>query len=630
MVAELANSFLILVLILDFLSINILSLKYFKAHTEFYRINKLLANLQFIFISLSFFSLIYCFYISDFSVVLVAEYSSTKKPLIYKLAGSWGNHEGSMLLWLWEFHLINFIFNNYSKIEDNIKSNIITVQSVISLLIGLFIYNSSNPFIQIDPIAEGRGLNPLLQDIGLAIHPPILYLGYVTLSLSFSYSIVTLIKGEFCYKSIGFLKPYINISWVCLTLGITLGSWWAYRELGWGGFWFWDPVENVSLMPWLSATALIHMINVVIKRKILASWFVFLSILSFSLNLFGIFIVRSGILTSVHSFASDSSRGSYLLMILMFVTTTSFSIFAFRAHKINTYHRLMLLTKEGSVLINNLLLITASFIILIGTLYPLIYQFFNKQISVGEGYFTHTFIPFFIFILFIMGASSEFKWKESTKFPVNNLIELFTAILLAIYISYNTSGLEFKYFAALTASLFLIINMMRLIIRKLILHKKAGKIILTSYIMLVAHLGLGIAGFSITINAYNQLENNEYMNKGDVLEIGSYKVKLNKIDYSKKYNYYIRKAEFVVLKANKELKYLYPEFRFYELEQTTTYESDIYHSLFGDIYIVIGEEKDNKLAVKLYFKPMISYIWLASIIMCLAVIAEFGKWSRVK
>ncbi|MDA0763907.1 MAG: heme lyase CcmF/NrfE family subunit, partial [Proteobacteria bacterium] len=377
---------------------------------------------NFILISSSFSILLYSFIISDFSLLIVTNNSHSLKPLIYKISGLWGNHEGSLMLWTLILTFFTYLISrNKSQISFKLLSSILGVQTIILFSFLAFILFTSNPFERLEtPPIDGKGLNPLLQDPGLAFHPPILYLGYVGLSVSFSFAVAALITGEINQIWARQIRPWITIAWSALTLGIALGSWWAYYELGWGGWWFWDPVENASFMPWLIATALLHSVRLLETRLILVSWTVLLAILGFSFSLLGTFIVRSGLLTSVHAFATDPSRGIFILIILTIATGVPLILYAIRSSDLYTEKKIefSVFSKETALLINNLFLSTATLTILIGTLYPLFLDAFNgEKISIGPAYYNATFAPIMAPVILIMAIAPFLNWGTKIKIP---------------------------------------------------------------------------------------------------------------------------------------------------------------------------------------------------------------------
>ncbi len=584
--------------------------------TGLIKIFALSVNTVFVCITLSLASLIYSYAVSDFSVLNVYLNSHTAKPLIYKITGTWGNHEGSMLLFVWLISLFNFLFQFLSKYEG--KKEILSFQSLILLLFSSFLIFASNPFERIFPTPEnGLGLNPILQDIGLAIHPPILYIGYTGLSIILSFAVTALLNGKFGNDWARHCMPWLLASWGFLTFGIGLGSWWAYRELGWGGFWFWDPVENSSLLPWLSALALFHSIYVLEKRKALATWVLFLSILTFTLSMLGFFLVRSGILTSVHSFANDPARGLFILLIITIVSGYAFLLFGLRSHKFKTDVSFSLVSREGSILFNNLFIITLLAIVALGTLYPIILQqFTGASVSVGAPYYNITFNVVAMVLLVIAGIGPILKWqndeilKNYKKFVLSDVL----SILAAIYVFW-LQGYKF------TFSLFGIYCSVWLIVAVVVWSKiyTLKKFPSSHYGVFLSHLGIGLLAFSISILSGWKQEKELVMKKGENVEIAGYNLLFKNAITGVKSNYVYRQGEFSVNKGNREVAILFPQTRFFPVEGSQTTETAIYSNPISDIYIVIGssfnpKDASNGYAVRVYYKPAINLIWLSCLL----------------
>ncbi|MFT6107063.1 MAG: cytochrome c-type biogenesis protein CcmF [Rickettsiales bacterium] len=535
------------------------------------KIIKSLSLVNFILCSTSFLFLISLYVISDFSVLNVYQNSHSLKPLIYKISGAWGNHEGSMLLLLCILNFYSAAFAFFSKIEDRQKTITLAIQSLIIFGFSCFIIFSSNPFLKNFPTpSEGLGLNPILQDIGLAMHPPMLYLGYIGFALIFSISISALlcekVDREFAHK----LKPWLMFSWSFLTLGIGLGSWWAYRELGWGGFWFWDPVENVSLMPWLCATALVHSITILAKNNHFKIWSCFLAILSFVFCLLGIFLVRSGIITSVHSFANDPTRGIFIITLLLIFGGAGFLIFFFKSAKIQTSSSMFKLSsKNGMVLVNNFLMCLALFIVALGTLYPLILQlFFDTSISIGPSYYNKLFTPIAIALLCLM---------------------------------------------------------------VLVPSVRLGKF--SSKSMFLAHIGIFMIILAIAGNAVFSKTKELNMKFGDKTNISGYEIEFQNVDYVAGKNYLARQGIFIINKNSRQVAILNPESRYYPENDQTTTEADIKSFIFADLYLVMGGKDDmgsgiENYAIRIYHKPFMSFIWLGCVMIFVGGILTVTKRSH--
>jgi cytochrome c-type biogenesis protein CcmF len=578
-----------------------------------------------IFTAMSFSCLIYSYAVSDFSVLNVFNNSNTVKPFLYKITGTWGNHEGSMLLIVLILSLYNFAFMRFSGLENDLKNDINRIQSFITTGFFGFIIFTSNPFETISPVPEnGLGLNPLLQDIGLAMHPPILYIGYIGLSLGLSFSIVALVRGSADKTWAISLKKWTLFSWSFLTLGVGLGSWWAYRELGWGGFWAWDPVENASFMPWLAATAFLHSLIVMEKRETLKIWTILLGIFTFSLSLMGIFLVRSGVLTSVHSFASDPKRGIFILLFLGVVINASFILFALRAHKLKQQNDFALLSKEGSILIGNMLLVVACATVLLGTLYPIFLDIFSgHRVSVGAPYFNATFVPMILPVLLLAGISPMLKWsKDNLREIWKKTYKLFAITLIAALLVYFIPDKKsWIAVVAISFSVFLIASMLNRFLEKM---KSSGKISYTFCSMALAHIGVAVLVIGVTAVSIWGTEEEQVIKIEESIKIAGYDIKLKEMYIGADENYLMRQGVFLVTNPHgDELATLKPEIRYYPVEQSNTTESAIYYSLLSNLYVVMGDT-DGKggFVVRVYNKPMINLVWLGCLLM--AVGGVFG------
>ena len=564
-------------------------------------------------------ALIYAYVISDYSISNVYLNSHHLKPLIYKISGAWGNHEGSILLLSLILSAYNLAFMNLSKISYPEKAIIITCQSLILSGFLAFTAFTSNPFLTIFPVPKaGLGLNPLLQDIGLAMHPPMLYTGYIGFSLIFSFAIAALLKSRLDKYSIKMIKPWLMLCWSFLTVGIGLGSWWAYRELGWGGYWFWDPVENVSLMPWLCATALFHSLIITEKTGNFKVWSCFLAILSFILCLMGIFLVRSGILTSVHSFANDPARGIFVICFLLLVGGSAFIIFAFKAYKLGDKGKnFALFSKSALILINSFLLCLALFIIVLGTLYPLLLQVFTENsITIGAVYYQQLFAPLTALTLLLMIFIPFLKLESFAGFNSKIVKKLLLSAILSILITcYISASDNFEYnftsllvlFGALTvlfSSLLYLFNLKQ----KYKLNK------LTTYAMLLGHLGFALVIIGICTVSLLKQEKETAVKIGDNIDFIGYKINLNKVENVIGKNYIARKGVFII-KSGKDIFELSPETRYYPVADKNTNEAAIKHSLANDFYIVLGnKDEEERFAVRIYYKPLISLIWIGCLL----------------
>jgi cytochrome c-type biogenesis protein CcmF len=588
------------------------------------RLNIVLTELQFYFTCAAFACLIYAYVTSDFSLFNVYSNSNSSKPLIYKIAGSWGNHEGSMLLMIFSISAFSFVFSLFSKFTDEVKSQILSIQSAISLALLIFTIFTSNPFSSISPIPlEGLGLNPLLQDLGLSTHPPILYLGYVGFSLTFSCAIVILLRGGEIENWAKLIKPWIILPWSFLTLGIGLGSWWAYHELGWGGFWFWDPVENASLMPWLISTALLHSISVCINTGGLVIWSLLLSILTFCLSLLGTFLVRSGILTSVHSFAHDPKRGIYILIILSIISILSLLIFACRAHKLTNIKVFTFFSKEGGILCANIFLSASAACILLGTLYPIFFELFTtRQITIGQPYFVSTGLPIFLPLFGLAAIFSPLKWNKNA-IPLRKwlLQIIFTFLLLSAFFSQVPLPSPQAIIAMFLCTQ-LLIAMLWYYLTQLFLQKPLP---LTVHSMVIAHIAVALIGLSITMTTNYASEYRVVLSPNLSVTAGKYLLTLREVQYVQQQNFISRQVRVNILENNRIIE-LIPESRYYPVEKITTQEAAIFSRLFSDLYLAVEDlAADHSVIVRLYYKPMMSCLWGSVLLLTCAALLPLLK-----
>ena len=563
---------------------------------------------------LSFFSLMYAYVVSDFSNYNVFQNSHSNKPLIYKISGTWGNHEGSMLLWLCILSIFSFFFSFTKNIEDNFQKLTLIIQAFLHILFGLFIVFTSNPFLVNSILVnEGLGLNPILQDPGLAVHPPILYAGYVGYSIVFSIAIAGLFQNtddEWIYVA----KKWSLISWTFLTGGIALGSYWAYYELGWGGWWFWDPVENISLMPWIAGLALVHSLMMVRGEQAIKKWIVFLSILCFSLSVFGTFLVRSGILTSVHSFAADASRGIFILLIFFIVTGFGFLVFMLKEPKKSNALNLLFINKVSALVINNILMIIATLTILLGTIYPIIIEvLYNKRISVGGPYFNSTVIPIMIPGFLLMSIAPILSWQtnkinNSKKYVLAFIILSVFVLIQSYFLDFNTWG-----FVGLLLGFWIILASIIAIFSsyKIKINIKFFKIINPH----VAHIGVGIAIIGITCSSVFQNELDFNLNEGDKFNVNGKTVLFEKIETTNEINFQSLRGKFLFDIEKNQSKEIEAGKNYYPVSKMITSEAGILHQWNKDIYFILGDQKNNEWFVKVLINPFVSFIWLGVIIM---------------
>ena len=597
------------------------------------------AYFSFILIFLSFLSLVYAYVTSDFSVSLVAKNSHSLKPLIYKISGVWGNHEGSLLLWV-------LILTFYSaavallgrKLPLKLISLVLSCQGLIAAAFISFILFTSNPFIRLFfPEIEGEGFNPILQDFGLAIHPPFLYLGYVGLSVTFSFSIAALLVGKVDTIWVKWVRPWTLIAWVFLTIGIALGSWWAYRELGWGGWWFWDPVENASFMPWLAATALLHSSIVAEKRDTLKAWTILLAIIAFSFSLLGTFIVRSGVLISVHSFASDPSRGLYILMLLIFFTGGALFLFAKKASYLKSGSLFQPLSREGALVINNIIFASAAATVLLGTLYPIFIDAINNsKVSVGPPYFEAVFIPLMVPAILLCAFSPMLSWKRA---KLENIMERIVAVFLCsiiltsiLVMIYNGSA---SAFLGVFLGFWLILGTMYEFIMKVGINLSFKKFINRSlnlprsaYGMSLAHIGVAIFVIGVTVSSAWRIDIEQPITIGEKVIVNNIVLTFLSVNNVNGPNWIAERGKFEVLQKDKNKEFLYPERRFYPASQVNTSEPAIMSNYLFDLYIVLGESinNDKSYTLRVYYSPFINWIWFG--IICMALGGIFSLTDR--
>ncbi len=564
---------------------------------------------------LSFLSLMFAYVVSDFSNFNVFQNSHSNKPLIYKISGTWGNHEGSMLLWISILSLYGFFFSLTKGIDLELKQLTLLIQSSLHILFGLFIVFTSNPFlINSVVVNEGLGLNPILQDPGLAIHPPVLYAGYVGYSIVFSLAIGGLLCANSSNEWIYATKKWSLLSWTFLTGGIALGSYWAYYELGWGGWWFWDPVENISLMPWIAGLALVHSLLMVKGEQILIKWIIFLSILCFSLSIFGTFLVRSGILTSVHSFAADASRGLFILLIFFIITSFGFLIFLLKAPENAKPINFLFINKVSALLINNILMIIATLTILLGTIYPIIVEVLtNDRVSVGGPYFNSTVIPIMLPGFLLMSIAPILSWqtnrvKNAKLYVLGFLVISLIVLVQSYFFSFNTWGI-----LGLILGIWIIIAS---IISLLPFYKTTINFKMIQKINpLIAHIGVGVAVIGITCSSVFKNEYSFNINEGDKIKVEDTNISFERIEITNEINFQSLRASFLIEKDQKILARIKAGKNYYTHSKMITSEAGILHEWYRDIYFVVGDQKDNSWFVKIYINPFVSFIWAGVFIM---------------
>jgi len=585
---------------------------------------------QFIFVAIAFCCLGYSFITNDFSVLNVATNSNSQLPLHYRLAATWGSHEGSLLLWTLMLGLWTVAVSLFSKhLPNEMLARVLSVMGVVSVGFLLFMLVTSNPFARLIPAApDGRDLNPLLQDPAMVAHPPMLYMGYVGFSVAFAFAISALISGRLDATWARWSRPWTTVAWMFLTCGIALGSFWAYYELGWGGWWFWDPVDNASFMPWLVGTALIHSLAVTEKRGGFKSWTVLLAIAAFSLSLVGTFLVRSGVLTSVHAFATDPKRGIFILVFLLFVIGGSLLLYALRARHVGLGGKFDVISRESFLLSNNVLLSVAAGSVLLGTLYPLIIDVLGMgKLSVGPPYFNSVFVPLMVPAVFLMGVGPIARWKKASlpelavRLRWAFLASAATALLLPFVLGQwkplVSLGLMLAIWIVSTAILN-IRDRLKTMSGPLSVFQKLGMQTRSYYGMQLAHIGVAVFIVGVTLVTGYQSEQDVRMDVGDTVNAGGYSFRFNGITNIAGPNYQAARAEIEVSRNGNVINKMYPEKRSYTASGNVMTETAIDTGLFRDLYISLGEPvSGGAWSVRVYYKPFVDWIWGGALIMAI-------------
>ncbi len=587
------------------------------------------ATTQFLLIAVSFGALTYALVTSDFSLRLVVNNSHTLKPMLYKVAGVWGNHEGSLLLWVLALSFYGATAHWFGgQLPARLKARVLAVQGAVAVAFLAFMLWTSNPFLRLEyPPMNGHDMNPLLQDPGLAFHPPFLYFGYVGLSMAFAFAVAALIEGKVDAAWGRWVRPWTLVAWLFLTIGITMGSLWAYYELGWGGFWFWDPVENASFMPWLIATALLHSAIVVEKRESLKAWTILLAILAFGFSLIGTFIVRSGVITSVHAFASDPTRGMFVLGILAVFVGGALTLFAARAGQLESKGVFAMVSRETGLVLNNLLLTVACFVVFIGTIWPLIAEIlWSRAVSVGPPFFNAAFMPFMIALAVILPIGAVLPWKRADlgramRPFVGALAVAIAAALLAYAL---TSGQSALGPLGVALAVWLVAGAV------VDLWQRCGRGSFASRLgrltrlpradlgKTVAHAGMGVTIFGIVALTSWAVEDIRVLKVGESFTLGAYQVQLQGVHDEPGPNYTSRVADMLVTKDGAEVAVMHPAKRTYPVAAMATTEAAIRPGVFGDIYLVVGDPQDGGgYAVRSYLKPFADWLWLGGLMMAL-------------
>jgi cytochrome c-type biogenesis protein CcmF len=579
---------------------------------------------QFTFVALAFSCLAHAFVTDDFSVLYVANHSNSALPLQYKIAGVWGGHEGSLLLWALMLGVWTVAVAAFSRhLPDEMVARVIGVMGLVAVGFLSFMLFTSDPFERLLPAAmEGQDLNPLLQDFGLVVHPPMLYMGYVGFSVAFAFSIAALLSGRLDATWARWSRPWTTAAWSVLTMGIALGSWWSYYELGWGGWWFWDPVENASFMPWLAGTALIHSLAVTEKRGGFKNWTVLLSIFAFSLSLLGTFLVRSGVLTSVHAFANDPKRGVFILAFLVTVVGSSLALYAWRAPKVGLGGRFALFSRESLLLSNNVLLVAAAGSVLLGTLYPLVLDALGLgKISVGPPYFNAVFIPLMVPVVFLMGVAPFARWKQASVAELARRLKwaLGAGIVAALVLPWVLGRwTPLIALGMLLASWAFLSTGQNLVTR---LRATPGGLFALprSFLgMVVAHMGIGVVIVGVTLVGGLEQERDVRMEVGDTVHVGGYTFRFDGVTPVRGPNYQSNMGTVTVLKNGKEYRLLHPEKRVYTVQTMPMTEAAIHSTPLRDLYVSLGEPVGGGAwSVRVYFKPFVTWIWGGAAIMAL-------------
>jgi cytochrome c-type biogenesis protein CcmF len=584
------------------------------------------ANAQFLLTSFAFAALTYAFVTSDFSVELVVLNSHSLKPMLYKVSGVWGNHEGSMLLWVLILTLFGACASWFGgNLPPTLRARGLAVQSAISVAFFAFILFTSNPFLRLmAPPLDGQDLNPLLQDPGLAFHPPFLYLGYVGLSMTFSFAVAALIEGRVDAAWGRWVRPWTLAAWLFLTIGIALGSWWAYYELGWGGFWFWDPVENASFMPWLISAALLHSAIVVEKREALKSWTILLAIMAFGFSLIGTFIVRSGVITSVHAFANDPERGVFILAILAVFMGGALTLYAARASVMEAKGVFSMVSRESALVINNVLLAVSCFVVFIGTIWPLVAELgMGRKLSVGAPFFNMAFTPFMVILALLLPLGSIMPWKRA------QIARSFKPLVPALVLSLAIMGLAYAMQSgrSLFGPIGMFLGTWLVFGAGVDLWQRAGRkdklarlrrLPRADWGKAVAHAGLGIVFLGISgLMAWEQ-EDIRVVQIGEEFEIAGFTLTLDQVQEVEGPNFISTKGWVTIRKGDRVISVVHPEKRIYPIAQMPTTEAGINNGFLRDVYVVLGDEQqDGGYAVRSYYKPLANWIWGGSILMSL-------------
>jgi len=629
MIAEIGHFALILAVLVALVQSTIPLFGAWRGDAPLMALAKPAAQVQLLLVAVAFGALTCAYVVSDFSLINVARNSHSAKPLLYKITGVWANHEGSMLLWVLILAIFGGALASFGRnLPPSLHARALSVQGMVGVAFLAFILFTSNPFerLSVAP-ADGSGLNPLLQDPGLAFHPPFLYLGYVGFSMAFSFAVAALLEGRVDPAWARWVRPWTLAAWAFLTLGIALGSWWAYYELGWGGWWFWDPVENASFMPWLAGGALLHSAIVVEKRDALKSWTVLLAIIAFALSLVGTFLVRSGVLTSVHAFATDPSRGLFILGILVVAIGGSLTLYAWRAPQLRATGSFRLVSREGALIFNNLLLTVACATVFVGTLYPLVLDAVGGgKISVGAPYFNATFIPIMTPLVIGMAIGPTLAWKRGDIWASLGRLKLAlgaTVIVAALTLWLDSArdlaavmgmSLAVWLFASTVVELAGRIRLGSVAFRESI--RRALGLPRAAYGMSVAHMGFAITIAGITASSAWQAESIRFMKPGETANVAGYEFRFDGVKEGPGPNYVAQFGTFTVTREGRPVATLVAEKRFYPVQKRQTTEAAIHTTWLADLYAVIGDaSKGGGWSVRLYHNPLVPWIWIGALVM---------------
>jgi len=602
-----------------------------------------LAYGQFVFVSIAFFCLTYAFISNDFSVLYVAQHSNSQLPVAYRVAAVWGGHEGSLLLWVFILSAwLVAVAVRSRHLPEEMVARVLGVMGLVAVGFLVFMLFTSNPFERLLPAApDGRDLNPLLQDPGLVLHPPMLYMGYVGFSVAFAFAIAALLGGRLDATWARWSRPWTTVAWVFLTGGIALGSWWAYYELGWGGWWFWDPVENASFMPWLVGTALMHSLAVTEKRGAFKSWTVLLAIAAFSLSLMGTFLVRSGVLTSVHAFATDPRRGIFILSFLVVVIGASLLLFAWRAPKVGLGGKFELLSRESLLLSNNVLLSVASASVFIGTLYPLFMDALGQgKLSVGPPYFHAVFVPLMVPMVLMMGLGPLARWKKFSVIDLARRVRwafgsaLVIALLLPLVMGKWSVMVALGLLLAFWVAASVLLSLRDRLIRGGGVVRGLRSQSLSYYGMQFAHLGVAVFIIGVTLVKGYETERDVRMDVGDTVLAGGYEFRFDGVTEAEGPNYVTARGRISISKNGKLVTELFPEKRQYNVSGMPMTEAAISTGLLGDLYVSLGEpipDSKGAWAVRVYIKPFVDWIWAGCLLMALGgVLAVSDRRYRLR